>query len=81
VAGVKKVREGPKVSIELECRGCNYLKIWAGMCDVHFECKKGAWRGINSRRHGSSIIPPDKCPFRRKAIKEFEQALKQKGGE
>ena len=71
------VREGPKVTIELECRGCKYLEIWAGMCDTHFECKKKAWIGCGSSPgHGRGLSPPKKCPFRRKAIAKFKQALK-----
>ena len=74
-----KAREGPKVNINVECRGCKYLDMWAGMCDIHFRCEKKAWSGTNSQSQGSAIVPPKKCPFRDKAIKDFMQALK--GGE
>jgi len=70
---MSKKREGPKVSIDLECRGCRYLKICAGMCDTHCECEKAAWKGVRTiRGHGWGIEPPKECPFRRKAIRDFK---------
>ena len=68
---MKKIRKGPNVEIEYECRGCEYLKIIVGMCDLHVECKDGAWKGFATSQHQGSILAADKCRFKAKAWKNF----------
>ncbi len=68
-------REGPEVSLDLECRGCIHLRIWAGMCDTHYDCEKCG--GGSLQGHGRGLTPPKKCPFRKNAIKKFTQTLKE----
>ncbi len=63
--------KGPTTYSYKRCRGCDYLYVILGMCDIHASCKhprfakcKSKRKTIGSLRRGNDrgVPVPDWCP-------------------